>query len=117
MDPEVFTHEAHLRLAWIHISKYGTENALTNITSQLRTFVGFAGASHKYNQTLTVAAIKAVNHFFKKSRSNTFNDFIAEFPQLKNRFKELMQFHYTTDIFTSEKAKRELIEPDRAPFD
>jgi hypothetical protein len=68
-------------------------------------FVGFAGASHKYNQTLTVAAIKARKPFFRRSTSNTFNDFIAEFPQLQNRFKELMQFHYTTDIFTSEKAK------------
>jgi hypothetical protein len=25
LDPALFTHKAHLRLAWIHISRYGCE--------------------------------------------------------------------------------------------
>ena len=36
LEASVFTHEAHLRLAWIHISKYDEYNAIQNITNQLK---------------------------------------------------------------------------------
>ena len=117
LNPEIFSHEAHLRLAWIHITKDGEEAAIQNICSQLIKFVEFVGAKSKYNQTLTIAAIKAVHHFIKKSRSYTFQDFISEFPQLKYNFKDLMNTHYKVDIFKSEIAKKEFLEPDLVPFD
>lgn len=117
LSPAEFTHEAHLRLAWIHITRYGIEQAEKNITTQLQTFVAFAGAQGKYNLTLTIAAIKAVYHFILKSKSTTFKDFIAEFPRLKYNFKELMACHYGFDIYHSAKAKVEFLEPDLIPFD
>ena len=117
LNPELFSHEAHLRLAWLHITQYGQETAIQNITSQLLNFVDFAGAKHKYNHTLTIGAIKAVQHFINKSQSDNFKDFIAEFPRLKYNFKDLMNQHYKVDIFTLEKAKQGFIEPDLMPFD
>ena len=117
LDPSDFTHEAHLRLAWIHISKYGIEKAENNVQHQLKKFVKFVGAEGKYNLTLTVAAIKAVYHFMLKSKSDNFEDFIAEFPRLKYNFKDIMESHYGFDIFKSEKAKKIFIEPDLIAFD
>lgn len=117
LDPELFNHEAHLRLAWIHVNKYGEAKAIQNITTQLQKFVAFVGAKDKYNHTLTVAAIKAVSHFIKKASADNFKDFIVEFPRLKNNFKDLMGSHYALDIFTSAKARKEYIEPDLLPFD
>ncbi|MBL7873554.1 MAG: hypothetical protein JNM78_18185 [Cyclobacteriaceae bacterium] len=117
LSPTEFTHEAHLRLAWIHINRYGIEQAEKNITTQLQNFVAFAGAQDKFNLTLTIAAIKAVHHFVLKSKSPTFKDFIAEFPRLKYNFKELMTCHYGFDIYHSPKAKAEFLEPDLIPFD
>ena len=117
LNPLVFTHEAHLRLAWININKYGIKQAEKNIQNQLQKFVKFVGAKDKYNMTLTLAAIKAVYHFMLKSNSHNFKDFITEFPQLKYNFKELMDCHYGFDIYTSEKAKTVFLEPDLIPFD
>lgn len=117
LDPKLFSHEAHLRLAWIHITKYGSDKALENIQSQLKRYVAHVGERDKYNKTVTVAAIKAVHHFVLKSKSDNFLDFIAEFPRLKNNFKGLMNRHYGVDIFNSEKAKKEFISPDLIPFD
>lgn len=113
---ELFSHEAHLRLAWIHLKKYGAAKAIEHISSQLMSYVAQLGAADKYNHTLTVAAIKAVSHFMGKSESTDFRGFIDEFPRLKHHFKELMNQHYAVDIFTSEKAKREYVEPDLLPF-
>lgn len=117
LAPSAFSHEAHLRLAWINIHKYGIYKAETNIQNQLMNFVEFVGAKNKYNKTLTVAAIKAVYHFMLKSKSDNFKDFIAEFPRLKTHFKELMSSHYGFDIYNSEKAKVEFLQPDLLPFD
>ena len=117
LDPAIFTHEAHLRLAWIHVNKYGVEKAVQNVCMQLMAFVNFVGAGDKYNQTLTVAAVKAVAHFINKSGHNNFAKFITDFPRLKYNFKELMQAHYSIDIFQSEKAKKEFLQPDLLPFD
>tara|TARA_R110002050_G_scaffold223631_2_gene359483 strand:+ start:1005 stop:1418 length:414 start_codon:yes stop_codon:yes gene_type:complete len=115
--PSDFTHEAHLRLAWINIKKYGIAQAELNIQNQLQTFVEFVGAKDKYNITLTLAAIKAVYHFIFKSNSDNFKSFIAEFPRLKYNFKALMDCHYGFDIYNSEKAKTQFLEPDLIRFD
>ncbi|MEX0274075.1 MAG: hypothetical protein AB3N16_06840 [Flavobacteriaceae bacterium] len=117
LPPSIFSHEAHLRLAWIHIEKYGMEQAEKNILQQLKKYVEFAGARDKFNITLTMAAIKAVTHFWSKSGHNTFKGFISEFPQLKYNFKELMECHYGFDIFNSTKAKNTYLAPDLLPFD
>lgn len=116
LDPKLFSHEAHLRLAWIHVKKYGVEQAIENINMQLLQFVDHVGARDKFNKTVTVAAIRAANHFINKSKSESFTDFIQEFPRLKYNFKELLAFHYGHDIFNSEKAKHEYVEPDLLPF-
>jgi len=117
LNHHTFTHEAHLRLAWIHLTKYGEKAAIENICSQLIAFVDFVGAKAKYNETLTIAAIKAVNHFVNKSDLDTFQNFILEFPRLKYNFKELMKTHYSVDIFNSESVKKQFVEPDLVPFD
>ncbi|MBT8305723.1 MAG: hypothetical protein KJN85_02175 [Maribacter sp.] len=117
LDPALFTHEAHLRLAYIHIQKYGQDQAIENVCVQLVAYVNHLGATDKYNTTLTLAAVKAVNHFMQKSKSKDFRGFIKEFPQLKFEFKRLMQCHYGFDIFNSQKAKSTFFEPDLLPFD
>lgn len=116
-DPELFNHEAHIRLAWIHINKYGIDEAIKNVCSHLLNFVTLINAEKKYNKTLTIAATKAVYHFMLKSKSDNFKSFIKEFPRLKTDFKELMDSHYSNDIYFSEKAKKSFIEPDLLPFD
>ena len=93
--PELFTHEAHLRLAWIHVIHYGREQAIRNIDLQLLRFVEHLGASDKYNYNLTVAAITIIAHFMERSNAHHFADFIAEFPQLKSNFRELVAVHYS----------------------
>jgi hypothetical protein len=116
LDPALFTHEAHVRLGWIHINKYGEEAAIKNVEEQLKAFVAHAGAASKYNQTVTIAAIKAISHFMKRSTSTDFADFIKEFPQLLREFKRLMGVHYSIDIFTSDEAKERWLEPDLLEF-
>ncbi|HEV7230440.1 MAG TPA: hypothetical protein VGO45_03865 [Bacteroidia bacterium] len=116
LNPELFSHEAHLRLAWIHICNLDCEKAVDKVCEQLMAYVSFLGVKDKFNKTLTVAAVRAVNHFMGKSCSDNFRDFMAEFPRLKNNFRELMAFHYRMDIYNSSEAKENYLEPDLLPF-
>lgn len=117
VDPAIFTHEAHLRLAWIHISKYGIDQAIVHIQTQLQAYTKQVGASSKYNTTVTIAACKAVYHFMLQSDRLSFQQFIQNNERLKNNFKELMQAHYKTNIFQSEIARSGYLEPELLPFD
>lgn len=113
----VFNHEAHVRLAWVHVTKYGVDQAVENVNTQLLAFVTQLGAAEKYNKTLTTAAVKAVHHFVCRSDSKSFTGFIAEFPRLVTGFKALMAAHYDIDIFNSPLAKKEYLAPQLLPFD
>ena len=117
LNPAVFSHEAHLRLAWIHLNRYGLETAIENITHQLRNYTKTVGAADKYNETVTIAAIHAVNHFRMRSAANDFMNFISENSRLKTNFKDLMNAHYRTDIFKSVSAKVSYLEPELLAFD
>ncbi|MDF1694636.1 MAG: hypothetical protein P1U56_02335 [Saprospiraceae bacterium] len=117
LNPSDFSHEAHLRLAWIQINKYGIDIALQNVQNLLINYVQYVGAHDKYNKTLTIAACHIVHHFIRKSKSKVFTDFIVEFPQLISGFKQLVEAHYSYDIFTSKKAKKHYHSPDLLPFD
>jgi hypothetical protein len=117
LDQKLFSHEAHLRLAWIHIGKNGIHQAIITIRQQLQDFAERLGAKDKYNETVTIAALHAVHHFMQRSKTDNFKDFIAENPRLKFNFKELLGFHYHTNIFISEAAKKNYLEPELLPFD
>ena len=116
LAPGLFNHEAHLRLTWIHLNKYGLEKALVNIETQLKNYVAHAGATDKYHQTLTLAAVKVVYHFMRKGAKADFPSFIAEHPKLKYEFKKLINYHYSYDVFQSEQAKKTYQKPDLHPI-
>ncbi len=117
LAPELFSHEAHIRLAWIHITRYGIDQAISNIQSQLKAYTRHVGAEDKYNVTVTVAACRAVYHFILKSDATIFHEFIEENERLLTQFKQLMEAHYTTNIFESTQAKEVYLEPELIPFD
>lgn len=116
LDPTLFNHEAHLRLTWIQLEKYGFEKAIENIQTQILNYVTKLGAEDKFHVTLTHAAIHIVNHFKQQSTSDSFLNFITEFPKLKNNFKELINTHYSAEKLHSPGAKTEYLEPDLQPF-
>lgn len=117
LDPALFNHEAHLRWGWLLLESFRLEEAIEKARSQLKQYTAKLGFSDKYNETVTVAAMKALHNFRSRSDKTAFKEFITDFPRLKTSFKELMGFHYSLDIFKSEEGKDNYIEPDLLPFD
>ena len=116
LKPGLFSHEAHLRLAYIHIRKYGRARAEQQMCDQIRGYAESLGVFDKFNKTVTIASVKAMDHFMKKAKSDNFRDFIKEFPRLLTNFKDLLGQHYGFNVFGDKRAKKEYIEPDLLPF-
>lgn len=117
LDPWVFTHDAHLRWGWLLLQKYELERAISAACNQLMRYTTKLGAVEKYNETVTVAAIRAIHHFRLKYESDSYTEFISKAPRLKTSFKKLLGFHYSQDIFRLPTAKNQYLEPDLLPFD
>lgn len=117
LNPSWFTHEAHLRLAYIHIQKYGLQAAIENMCVQIKAFAKKHGATMKYNETVTVAATRVMHHFMARSECTTFQEFIEKNPRLPTDFRALLASHYCSDIFKSPEAKQKFLEPDLLPFE
>ncbi|MEQ9231751.1 MAG: hypothetical protein RIF46_13800 [Cyclobacteriaceae bacterium] len=111
-----FSHEAHIRLAYIHLQKYGPDQAEKNMSEQIKSYALAKGAKDKYNETVTIAAVKTVDHFMRKANSTDFKEFSLEFPRLFTNFKDVLEQHYGFDIFRNPDAKKQFMEPDLAPF-
>ncbi|MGQ2984367.1 hypothetical protein [Flavobacterium sp.] len=89
-EPALFTHEAHIRLAWIHIRKYGLDKASYNIVSQLQEYTKALDVPDKFDLALTIASLKTIHHYTEESRSDSFEAFILEFPKLTTHFSDLL---------------------------
>jgi hypothetical protein len=116
LPPSWFSHEAHLRLAWILIRTYGQIAAEEKLCSQIRAFDQRHGKGTVFNKTVTIAAAKIMQHFIDKSTSKDFAGLLEEFPRLKNNFRGLIEAHYSVNIFGDSLAKLTYLEPDLIPF-
>lgn len=117
LKPIYFNHIGHVRLAWIHIKNYGIDKAIENVCSQIKKYDATHDDGTKFHTTLTIASLRTVYHFFLKSESASFEEFMTEFPVLEKNFKELITAHYSLKCISSAKAKKEYVAPDLMAYD
>lgn len=114
--PALFNHEAHLRLAFIHLRRDGLEKSVVVFPQLLKAFVQSQGAMEKYHETLTVAGLFILDHFMKKNSGSDFRGLIENFPHLKDHFRELVAAHYSDKKLQHPSAKSAYQIPDLLPF-
>jgi len=108
-----FTHEDHLRMAFTYARKGGAGVAVGG-ARKIQTLAERLGAPGKYHDTLTVAWARLVAHLALRSRASSFEEFLGDHPQLRNR--HLMGAHYSRGLLFSPEAWDRFVEPDLAPL-
>ena len=116
LPPALFDHLGHLRMAWIYLNSYGEGGAIEKACGDIRAYARIHGDVEKFHKTLTVASIKIVNHFVKRTETGDFSNFIHENPRLGHSFKELLGQHYSRAVLDSKEAKADYLPPDLLPF-
>ncbi len=112
----LFIHEAHLRLGFIHIKKYGIEKAIEQVSQQIQQLVISIGAQEKYHHTVTIAALHILNHYIRKNPEAPFQQLLASEPQLLADFKSILNKHYSESILASPEARHQYFPPDLTSF-
>ena len=106
LSPELFTHEAQLRLSWILINKYGVEVAtVKNCKIKERYFIKVL-KSDTFNLPLTKAYTEILHFFMESSSTKDFDKLLREFPRLKFSFKNLVKTHYGYNILKEHRTQK-----------
>ncbi|WP_233595387.1 MULTISPECIES: hypothetical protein [Corallococcus] len=113
--PAAFSHEAHVRLAYVYLSEHGTEEAIARMRNALQQFLAHNGIpATKFHETLTRAWILAVGYFMGKASSTSSADFIQKNPELLD--SGIMLTHYSAQVLFSPDARASYVEPDLDPI-
>jgi hypothetical protein len=116
LSPEEFGHQAHLRLAYIHLVTHGPDEAVTTFREALLGFLSHHQIGPaKFHETLTQAWLQAVWHFMQRYGDTTSaDDFLQRSSVLHD--SKVMLTHYSRAVLFSEEAKKQFVEPDRDPI-
>ncbi|MCG8491638.1 MAG: hypothetical protein MI743_08510 [Sneathiellales bacterium] len=112
----LFTHTAHIRLAWLLLCEHPPEEAFARAAAAIQALVRKNNINGKFHMTITGAAVEIVWSFQKKSQTVSFDQFLEENPKLLTHFKDLLFEHYSEKLLNSEKATRCFLEPDLKDF-
>jgi hypothetical protein len=114
-----WTHEAHLRMAWLYLARYSLNESIELARIGIRRLNSFFQSIARglgqdtrdgYHDTITVAFVRLIASRLKKNE--TFLDFRARNPDLFDRkLTALLQF-YSNDLLHSLAAKERFIEPN-----
>ena len=117
LQKKYFSHSAHLRLAWIHIQRFGATKAEQTVPDQIKRYVNHIGMGDKFNMTLSVASVKLISKFIDQYHCKTFESLNHRVPQLQNNFIALIEVYYTKIYYNSIQAKKEYLEPNLQAFE
>jgi hypothetical protein len=113
IQPAAFTHEAHLRLAYVYLVECGASEAHQRMRQSLLAFLAHHGVPReKYHETLTKAWVLAISHFMDRAPSESFAEFAANSRPLLN--SKAMLTHYTPEKLFSPEARAGFVAPDLA---
>ena len=80
LPPELFSHAAHVRVAWWYMRRHGLSGAADRFRDALRRFAAKLGAEHKYHETITVAYLLLIAERLGRSPDAPWEAFAAAHP-------------------------------------
>lgn len=113
-----WTHEAHLRMAWLVLSIYHFDEALERIRSGINRYNDNVIKKEKaYHETITVAFTRLISAGRESLPvHHRFEDFKAANPLLFDRQLTALLKHYRNSTLFSAEARSRFVEPDLAPL-
>ena len=118
LEPGTFHHADHIRLAWLHIARYGAVEAEQRLLTGIRKMAMHAGVPEKFMHTTTVAWVRLIASATasgpKPCEKSTFTDWIARHPEFLD--KNLLSSYYSVARLQSPAGRAGWIDPDLQPL-
>ena len=108
---EQWSHEAHLRMAWIYLTRHPLEQALDKICSGIRRYnMAVTGSTDQYHHTVTVAFSRLVAA--RLAPAMDYAAFRDANPDLYASRPPVLASFYSDELLFSAQAKKDWLEPD-----
>lgn len=114
IDPRLFNHEAHVRMAWLYLNQDGLKPALDSISKVIRQLDQQHGNGMKYHHTITISFSLIITLLIREKRPVSWEDLIAKNKALSDP-KELLTEYYTDKTLYNEGSRTMFILPDKNP--
>lgn len=112
----LWTHTAHVRLAWLKLAQHPYEAALESVRHGIQSYNNAVLKKEgAYHETITVAFMRLVYHA-KRNGVKHFADLESKHPTLLDRKLSAILEHYSRDRLFSTEARADYIEPDLKPL-
>lgn len=110
-----FGHREHIHLAYFAVHSYGMPRAVTQVCGWIKQIAQYERAPQKYHHTVSEAWVRLVAHHAALLPEDAgFDELAAAAPALLD--KRLLVRHYRSSTLAGERARRQWVEPDLAPF-
>ena len=112
LDPLSFNHEAHVRLAWVHLSRFNLNQSIEKYNHGLKRLTKLYGLDGKYHETISWFFMIIINERRTLTLSNDFTIFKNENPDLFDSKSGILQQYYPKDVLASDFARRTFVLPN-----
>ena len=112
LNPELFSHREHVRVAWICLHEAPLVPALTRFVESLRRFATSAGSPGLYHETITFAFLFLIHERMQKGAAATFDEFAGANADLFGWKPSILDRYYRPETLGSELARRTFVMPD-----
>ncbi|MGD8711063.1 MAG: hypothetical protein PVF40_11780 [Ectothiorhodospiraceae bacterium] len=111
---EHLDHRGHLRIAWLHLSRYGPDASRDLVCGGIRDFAAKFGAPGKFNHTLSEALLRIMALRMKQGEG--FEAFLQANPDLVDDCLGVLNRYYSSERLNSAEACAGWLKPDREPL-
>jgi hypothetical protein len=109
-----WTHEAHVRMAWLYLGRLPFAEALHQIRAGIQKLNATIGSPDGYHETITVAFVRVIASRLVEGEG--YAAFRERNPELFDRKLGALLHHYTKERLYSAGARLAFIDPDVRPL-
>lgn len=113
-----WTHEAHVRVAWIYLGRHDDKTALCHVREGIQRYnAAVLKKDGAYHETITVAYMHLITaHRARLPAGHGFDEFKRACPELLDRTLAALLCHYRRETLFSDAARHGWMEPDLLPL-
>jgi hypothetical protein len=109
-----WTHEAHVRMAWLYLSRLPFPAAVQSARSGISKYNRSLGNPTGYHDTITVAAVWVIAT--RMTNEEAYPAFRTRNPDLFGNLMNVLRAYYSESRIKSAVAVTEFVEPDLQPL-
>ena len=113
LPPDLFSHRAHVRVAWLYLKEGDLLPTLTRYSEGIKRYAASLGAGTKYHETITWAYLVLLNEemSLRSPPGESFDDMVLRRPDLLDHRNGAIAQCYTRAELDADDARRVFVLP------